>query len=109
MAGMPQATIASNAAVSAAGPLPAVALGALSDYTLTLEVVNLTASRIRVGFEDSADGTTWEPLAVWIFAGPASDNTKSLRAYDAPGLKTHIRVNVYEIVGGTASINSAIY
>ena len=97
------------ASISATGPVSGSAQSTASitgDYTVWLEVVSMGASRLRIGIEDSADGTTWTPFQVWI---EQSANTEHSRSFEAPGLKSNsARVNVYEIVGGSAVVNAWI-
>ena len=104
---MQQTALITNAAVTGPGPLAgstqAIAAAAAADYTLNLDIVNFTGARIRIGIEDSPDGATWCPIAVWIAPGPAESNSRALRSYNVPGLKGYARVNVYEIAGTGAS------
>lgn len=102
--------------VNAAGPVADSAqsttpIGA-NDYTVKLQLSDLQASRVRIGIEDSTDGATWVPFAVWEITGPASQDTRGQRSYHAPGLKTaagaQARLNVYEITGGSAIVSAAI-
>ena len=98
-------TLISNGAVTGLGPVAgstqAIAAAA-ADYTLNLEIINLTATRIRVGIEDSPDGIAWSPIAVWIIPGPIPSYSQALRSYAIAGLKANARVNVYELTGQIA-------
>ena len=104
--------LASRVAVTAPGVVPGstqpTAVLDPADYTLVFDA-QLTAARARVGIEDSPDGTTWTPLYVWTVGGPTTQQDSKLREYRIPGLKTgagaQVRLNVYEIVGGLATLN----
>ena len=104
--------LVTNAAVTAVGPVAGSAQStaalAPADYTLHVSA-GLTGSRIRLGLEDSPDGTTWTPLHVLDLTGPVSQSDDNQREYRIPGLKTsatsQARVNLYEIVGGVATLN----
>ncbi len=111
--------LASNAAITATGPLSATPTNAIGsgDYTLTVAGIGIEG-RVRVGIEDSPDGTTWTPLAVWVLTGnnPIGDisptnSSRAFRSHTVQGLKTTasaaVRINIYECTGN-CHLNASI-
>ena len=110
--------LASATHVSAVGPLTGVATNEIAtggDYTLKVAVSQLTGN-IRLGIEDSPDGTNWTPLAAFDFTASTSTTNEvdvHDRSYDAPGLvvtgSAQARINVYKLTAGaTATVTSLI-
>lgn len=112
---MPIIQLAAGASISAAGPVAGSvqatdAIGA-KDYTLSLMLNDQTGGAIRIAIEDSADGSSWAPVAMWNISGPNAEQAESARSYNAPSLKTaagaQARLNVYEI-SGAAKVTAQI-
>jgi len=111
---MQQITLTSST-INAAGPVAGSAQSTApigsSDYTVTVEIVGMSGSSLRIGIEDSPDGSAWSPFNVWEIAGSSSQQAFNVRKYNAPGLQTganaKARVNVYAI-SGSAQVNASI-
>jgi hypothetical protein len=77
------------------------------EYTPAVKVTSLTAApgtipAARIVLEDSPDGTTWTPLAMFKFAGtiePDAPNEASERITAGHAIQTHVRQHLVAITG----------
>lgn len=102
--------ILQSGAISATGPGSAFDTSVIGGAAYTVTVNGQASNLVRIGVEDSVDGTNFLPFAVWAFAA-SPGAAQHATSYDAPGLATaagcKARLNVYKLAG-TANFNVVI-
>lgn len=91
--------------VTATGPVSGLSPGTGAPGYASVTVLSCGAA-LRIGIEDSADGTAWAPVAVFDFLGPVGEAppesvtiTRSVTPAMCPNMRSQLRVNVYLITG----------